>query len=196
MNKILNYFNQFITLFIAIVLITACNPTVVSLIPTNSPLPSPTLTITPSSTQTMTPQNTDVPNHYDQYENFGDGFVARILIRDTNNLSREEIVIKLVNLLLEHYKTNSLAPRMTIEDYKEVHVIKFIKDNNNYDGFFTIVAYVQFSIIPADVPIANDWMSLSANVSPINSWWLIGSVFGVFRDGEYYRLRITPGWGT
>src|SRR5258706_9817165 len=119
-------------------------------------------------TQTMTLQNTDVPNHYDQYESFGDGFVARILIKDTNNLSREEIVIKLVNLLLEHYKTNNLVPRMTIKDYKDVNV-KIIEDTNNYDGFFTIVASITFSIIPTNVPTSN-WLSFSLGPVSTNSW--------------------------
>ncbi len=214
MNKIWNYFKQPITTFFMIVLVVACSPAtkiqgppiVPSSLPTltlapmsgvSPTVPSPLPTSTFTSTLSITPtfQNTDVPNHYDQNDTFGDGTIALILIKDTNKLNQEDILTKLVNLWLEHYKTKSMAPGATIKDYKDVSVSKVIKDNNNYDGFFAIVALVKFSIIPAEIP--NDWASLTIGTTePNDPWWLVGTVFGYFRDGEYFRLRMMPGWGT
>lgn len=195
MKKKRNYFKQIAIMFFMAIYVAACSAnTKIKESPTAlSALPTSTLAPTPSVTPTL--QNTDVPNHYDQNDTFGDGFIARILIKDTNNLSQEDILTKLVNLYLEHYKTKSLAPRVTIKDYKDVSVSKVIKDNNNYDGFFEIVAFVKFSIIPAEIP--NDWASLPGDpISSNDPWWHLGTVFGYFRDSEYFRLRMMPGWGT
>jgi hypothetical protein len=195
-KKIRDYFNQFIV-FSLIVFVTACNPAINNQELTPISLPSPTSTITPSPSITPIPQyNTDVPNHYDQNDNYGDGFKALILIKATNNLSSEDIVTKLVTTWLEHFKTTkSLTPRAMINDYKDVYVYKVIHDNNNYDGFFDIVAFVKFSIIPAQTP--SDWANLlTDSITEEDLWWHMGTVFGFFRDGEYFRLRSMPGWGT
>lgn len=186
--------NGFIAVFSIMILVTACCSGITSPTPTNTTLPPPTSMITPSPSITPIPQYTDVPNHYDQNDNFGDGFIARISIKDTANLSREEIITKLVSLWLEHYK-NSLAPRATIKDYKDVYVNKLIEDNNNYDGFFDTVASVRFSIIPSGIP--SDWASVPGEpIDPNDPWWHLVTVFGYFKDGDYFRLRMMPGWGT
>lgn len=197
MKKIHDYFNQ-LMVFSLIVFVTACSPAIKNkeLPPASSP--SPTSTIMPSPTLTATPPSGFIPNHFVENDNFGDGFIARILIKDTNKLSQEDIAANLVSLLLEHYKTTKeLSPRIAIKDYENVYVYKLIKDNNNYDDFFDIVVFVKFSIIPLDPPSANDWASLPGDgISLTDPWWHLGSVFGIFQDGEYFRLRIMPGWGT
>ncbi len=209
MRKTQSSFKQLIVTFSIFVLVIACTP------PLQKSKSSRVLryrastpTITALSNITPTLQPTDVPNHYDQNDSFGDGFVAQVLIKDTNNLSREDILTKLVTLLLEYYKTKSQNPDAAIKDYKDIRISKVIEDNNNYDGFFEIVSYVEFSIIhigglpgegeiPINSGIHNDWVVLMTGSQSLdNLWWHIGSVFGYFRDGEYFRLGMMPGCGT
>jgi hypothetical protein len=202
MMKVRICFNGFMAVLSMMILITACSTGITSPTPTNtmlppptSTLPLPTFTIAPYPGLTPSPQNTDVPNHYDQNDNFGDGFIALIPIKDTTNLSREEIMTRLVSLWLDHYKTKSMAPLATIKDYKDVSVNKLIEDNHNYDNFFDTVASVRFSIIPSGIP--NDWASLPGEpINPKDPWWHLFTTFGFFKDGDYYRLREMPGWGT
>ena len=185
-------------------LTVACHSATYNQSSTPTPLPASTITALPNITPILKP--TDVPNHYDN--DSGDGFVARVLIKDTNNLSREDILTKLVTLMLDYYKTKSKDPNIAIKDYKDIKVSKVIEDSNNSDGFFEIVAYVEFSIIhvgglpgedgiPINSGIHNEWVTLTTDSQGLNSlWWHIGTVFGYFRDGEYFRLRMMPGWGT
>ena len=199
---------QLIFAFSLIALIIACasvTETPESAPATLSPSDS-TLAALSNVTPTLYP--TDVPNHYEQNDNFGDGFVPQVLIKDTKDLSREDILTKLVTLMLDYYKTKSKDPNIAIKDYKGIKVSKVIEDSNNSDGFFEIVAYVEFSIIhvgglpgedgiPINSGIHNEWVTLTTGSQGLNSlWWHIGSVFGYFRDGKYVRLRLLTGWGT
>lgn len=87
--------------------------------------------------------------------------------------------------MLDHYKTKSQDPNIAIKDYKDISVLKVIEDNNNYDGFFEIVAYVEFSIIhvgglpgeggiPIDSGIHNHWVVLMTGSQSLdNLWWQV-----------------------
>jgi len=208
MRKIRNRFKQLIVASSIIVFVTACNPATKTQESIATPAAPPIATITFAPKITETPYPTDVPNHFEQSDNRGDGFIARVLITDTEGLNSQEILTRLLSIYLEHYKTESQDPDIAIKDYKDINVVKVIKDDNNYDGFFEIVAYVEFSIIhvgglpgeggiPINSGIHNDWVTLMIDSQGLdNLWWHIGSVFGYFRDGEYFRLRMMPGWGT
>ncbi len=62
---------------------------------------------------------------------------------------------------------------------------------------------MQFSILPL-LPLTdtnkgqaapNGWTGWQGSTAP-DGWQQTGSYFGVYRDGEMYRLRILTGWGT
>ena len=159
------------------------------------PILTPTLTLTSSvaSIPCMPPdRGYPATIHYENEDSFGDGYRGRIKIEDVATKSDEEIVRILVTQWLEHYKTQSSASSATIKDYQ---VEKITLYDASCDLFFEIVAGVQFSIIPAQVP--SDYASFwTDQLDPNDVWWHIGAPFGVFKDGDYYRLRLVFGWGT
>ena len=171
--------------------------------PTGTTVPTETLppTLAPSLTLTSavgslrcTPPDSGYPAtiHYENEDSFGDGYISRIKIDEVTTKSDEEIVSLLVTQWLEHYKTRSSAPTAAIKDYK---VEKIILDDASCDPFFEIVAGVRFSIIPAHLP--SDYASFwTDQVDPNDVWWHSGAPFGIFKDGDFYRLRLVFGWGT
>ncbi|MBL8051169.1 MAG: hypothetical protein JNM46_08105 [Anaerolineales bacterium] len=57
------------------------------------------------------------------------------------------------------------------------------------------VAGVKFSIIPSVIP--NDFASFPGEeINPDSEWWHLVNIFGYYQIGEFYYLRILPGWGT
>ena len=160
------------------IFLTACTSTLVSQIPTISPSPTATKS-TPA-------------NEYTNSDNFGDGYISRVPIKDFNNLAPEEIVKALVIQWLEHYKTQNQAPNVALKDYA-LDKINLL-DNSSSSGF-EIVAGVKFSIIPAQIP--NDWASFPGDtISPNDVWWHLSAPFGIFKDSEYLILKLVFGWGT
>lgn len=187
-----------------VTLSVACSQVPQTSLPTISPptgTPVPTETITPALTLTSPmvsipcqPPDSGYPAtiHYENEDNFGDGYISQIKIEDVATKSDEAIVSILVTQWLEHYKTQSNAPSETIKDYK---VEKITLYDASCDPFFEIVAGVRFSIIPALVP--NDYASFPTDQVDLNDvWWHIGAPFGIFKDGDFYRLRLVFGWGT
>lgn len=132
-------------------------------------------------------------DQFEYQDQFMDGFIARIPIKDANNASPEEVVRILVTQRLEHYKTQSKDPAATIKDYTLDGVT--LEKDTSYDPFYEIVAWVRFSIIPAEIP--SDWASYpGSGVTPNDPWWHIEAPYGVFKDNGFYRLRVIFGWGT
>jgi hypothetical protein len=130
--------------------------------------------------------------HYANSDNFGDGFVAHILVEDVTAKSQEEVVGILVGQWLEHNKSQTEFPSASIKDYTVDEI--FLKDPS-CDPFFTIVAGVRFSIIPNQIP--NDYVSFPGEaINPNDIWWHLSAPFGIFKDGDVYKLRLVFGWGT
>ncbi len=124
MQKTHDYFKQLLLALSMMALIVACSPVTYIQASTPTPLSASTSTITSLPNITPTLQPTDVHNHDEQNDSFGDGFVARVLIKDANNLSREDILTKLVTLMLDHHQTKSQDPDIAIKDYKDIRVSK------------------------------------------------------------------------
>lgn len=187
-----------------VTLLVACSPAPRTSLPAVSPPTGtavPTETISPTLTLTSavvylrcTPPDSGYPAtiHYENEDNFGDGYISRIKTDEVATKSDEEIVSFLVTQWLEHYKTRSSASTAAIKDYQ---VEKITLYDASCDPFFEIVAGVRFSIIPAQVP--NDYASFWTDQVDLNDvWWHIGAPFGIFKDGDFYRLRLVFGWGT
>lgn len=143
----------------------------------------------PSITQNS--ENATLTDEFTKKNDFGDGYVAHILVKDVKQADQDEIVQTLVRQWLEHYKTQSIKPEVMIKEY-EIHEIKLVKDlyNNNP----AIVASVKFSVIPEQIP--NEWASFSGSeITPDDIWWHFEVLFGIYgndKDSKYYWLRIMP----
>ncbi|MBI2758751.1 MAG: hypothetical protein HYX49_08745 [Chloroflexi bacterium] len=156
-----------------------------------------TATLTPEIVETQVVLPCQEPGypatiHYANEDKFGDGYIARVAIKEMYGKSNGEIILILVNQWLEHYKAQSKSASAVIMDYKIEKVNLF---DPSCDPFFEIVAGVNFSIVPAQIP--NDYASFpSRNSLNDGKWWEIGAPFGIFKDGDFYRLRMVFGWGT
>jgi hypothetical protein len=190
-------------ILLLVVSLAACTP-VAPQTPTAAFTTGSAITLTVSPTETGTAESTTMATprcqppgypgtiHYANGDNFGDGYIARVRIEDATNNSQEEIVTILVTQWLDHYKTQSQVPSATIKDYS---VDKINLLNPFCDQFFEIVAGVRFSIIPVQVP--NDYVGFPGEaINPNDVWWQLSAPFGIFKDGEFYRLRLVFGWGT
>lgn len=161
-------------LFISGFVLTACN--------------SVSSTSSLSPTQAIFPQSGDSPNEFASRKNsFGDGYIAYIFIKEVKDTSSDEIVNLLVSQWLEHYKTESTTPDAILTDYT-VDKITLTEKRNENDP--SILAWVQFSILPAQTP--NPWASLPGET--INAaWWHLEVLFGVYEDESgVYWLKIVP----
>ena len=175
--------------------VTASTKTTVPTITIHQP-GSITATASPTSIKIATPfcQPAGYPGtiHYANSDNFGDGYVAHIRVEDVVAKSQEEVVSILVSQWLEHNKTQTGVPSAIIKDYTIDKV--YLKDPS-CDPFFTIVAGVRFSIIPNQFP--NDYASFPGDAINSNDvWWHLSAPFGIFKDGDSYKLRLVFGWGT
>lgn len=158
------------------------------------PLPAPTEALSSPSSLNPTPVVNPIPtDQYSRQDNFGDGYIARIPIQDVQGSSPEEIVKLLVAQWLEHYKTASQAPDATIEDY-EIREVSLM--DNTINPGYEIVAGVLFSIIPTQE--LNQWGGFPIDEADQQDIWgaSLWAPFGVFREGENFRLRLVFGWGT
>lgn len=157
----------------------------------SSPVPPITNVAIPSetpSTAQAAPTVTAADDIYAFSDTFGDGFIARLPLTDT--LTKEEIVKQLVTQWLDHYKLHSNDPQATIDEYT-VDTVSLMIAPSSYE----IVAGVWFSIVPAHIPSA--WGSFPGEeIKPDNRWWRLFSTFGVFCDGDDFRLRLLAGWGS
>lgn len=142
---------------------------------------------TPSLAQTLpaaTP--TDIFAYAD---NFGDGYISRIPIKEVGDAPPDEIMKRLLLQWLEHYKMECIDNNK-LDDYT---VDNIYLTNDPFRPQYEIIAMVSFSVRPVETP--NEWVSLPTSISD-DEWEHLGSVFGVFRDDEDFRLRLLPGWGT
>lgn len=131
-------------------------------------------------------------DEFSRFDQFGDGYIAKVKVEDVKNDNSEEIVNILVTQWLEHYKTESSYQNAAIEDFS-VDEIRILDNPSN--GTYVIVAGVSFSIIPRKTP--NDYGGFPGKeYDPNTPWWRIAAPFGVIQINDYYYLRLVFGWGT
>lgn len=140
-----------------------------------------------SFTDNLTSTTNPVPT--DEFKNrknsFGDGYIAHVLAKDVENKRQEEIVNLLVTQWLEHYKTGSTDERAKIKDFQLDEIILLERTESDPD----IVASVLFSIIPDQIP--NDWASFPGQeVASDDTWWHLYAPFGVYKDDNYFWLKL------
>lgn len=131
-------------------------------------------------------------DEFSRFDEFGDGFIAKIKIKDTESFSSEQIISSLVGQWLEHYKSQSDYEDAAIDDYTidKIRLLD-VPSNSNY----TIAAGVSFSIIPRKIP--SDFGGFPGEeYNPNSPWWHLAAPFGVIQVGDYYYLRLVFGWGT
>lgn len=150
--------------------------------------------VAPSNSQPSVTQNLENAIRIDEFtlkNDFGDGYVAHILVEDVKQVDQDEIVKTLVRQWLEHYKTQSIQSDVMIKEY-ELNEIKLVKGlyNNNP----AIVASVKFSVIPKQIP--NGWASFpGSEITPNDTWWHLEVLFGIYgndKESKYYWLKILP----
>src|SRR5215208_6867613 len=127
---------------------------------------------------------------FSRRNDFGDGYISHVSINDVNSETPEMIVKILVNQWLDHYKTGSTVEMATIEDFQVGEITLLERMNNDP----SIVASVEFSIIPSQIP--NDWASFPGDgITSEDSWWLLYAPVGVYQDKDYYWLKLMFGKG-
>jgi hypothetical protein len=156
-------------------------------------IPSPTTLLdNPLSESTQHPINqptlTIIDPMFAGSDEFGDGFIARIPIAEVDDKSPEEIMDILINRSLEHYLNNEMESYYRLSDY----FVYKIEIKDYYRPPYEIFAEVQYFIKPSQRP--NGW--LAGSVSYNRGWEGVNKVFGIFKDGDYFRLRMLVGWGT
>lgn len=147
----------------------------------------------PLSESTQPPRNQSTPTLIDPMfagsDEFGDGFIARIPIVEVKGKSPEEIMDILINKWLEHYLDMEIEPYYRLNDY----FVYKIEIKDYYRPPYELFAKVQYFIKPSQFP--NGWMAGGVIIYDRN-WQGENKVFGIFRDGDYFRLRMLVGWGT
>lgn len=135
-------------------------------------------------------QNTPIPTDsvFAGSDEFGDGFIARIPIVEVENKSPEEIMNILINNRLEHYLAEGMEPYYKLNDY----FVYKVELKDYYHPPYEIFAEVQYFIKPSQFP--NGWMA--GSVSYNRDWQGVNKIFGIFKDGDFFRLRMLVGWGT
>ncbi|MFZ5921289.1 MAG: hypothetical protein ACOYY3_09585 [Chloroflexota bacterium] len=118
------------------------------------------------------------------------GIMTSIAQKDVEGYTNEDIVKLLLTKWLESYKgrTNEDA----IEDYK---VVRIILENDPSNHEYKIIATAIFDVKPNKY--SQLWASLAGFSSGTDSAWeYCGATFGVYTDGDYFVLKLLPGWGT
>lgn len=155
----------------------------------------PIATLTLPATNTPTPVALTTPIASDQ---FGDKYISLLPIQDHDDLSGEEIAQQLILQWLDHYKNDCQDPYYRLNAFS----IKAITAEKGYLGYEWI-AWTQLDILPYQ-PLTsnykgktspNGWIGLQGEIAP-DGTMRTGVVWGVFRDGDFYRLRMLIGWGT
>lgn len=155
--------------------------------------PSPTALSEYQLSQSVQPtsnQSTPIPTDsvFAGSDEFGDGFIARIPIVEVEGKSPKEIMDILINNRLEHYLAEEIEPYYRLNDY----FVYKVEIKDYYHPPYEIFAEVQYFIKPSQFP--NGWMA--GSVSYNRNWQGVNKVFGIFKDGDYFRLRMLAGWGT
>jgi len=136
---------------------------------------------------TVTP-TTDAFSSADQ---FGDGYVARIPINDVVDEESEVILSMLLSQWLEHYQGETIVADFALEEFK---IESISQSSKQLKPQYEMIADVVYSVKRTNVDVSS-WLAGCAEIQE-NGWVRRCDTFGFFRDGEDFRLRLLPGWGT
>jgi len=144
---------------------------------------------TPSKSPTPIPEIKITPTLIPPLDNWDKMYISRIPAKDMAGATPEEIVEKLVTQWLEFFMT-SPQDNFKIEGYQ----IRFIRIEKNFTSpIYEIIATVGFDVNPMNQQSV--WV-VDAGTFIGDGWVRTGRTFGILHDGEYYRLKNLPGWGT
>lgn len=169
---------------------------------TGTPAEQAQLRVSPTS-KTPSREVTSAPTsiYLDMYaasDLFGDAYVSLLPAADLDGLPGEEIARQLILQWLDHYKNDCQDPYYQLDSFS----LNTVTAENGSQGFEWIVL-TQFDILPSQ-PLTSDyagetqpngWIGLQGEILP-DGTMKQGGVWGVFRDGDSYRLRMLIGWGT
>lgn len=164
---------------------------------TTTPTPlAPTLTTKPIKA-VETPANSPTPSlevvmtstYVPPLDGWDQSFISRIPVKDVSGLTPEKIMTKLVTQWLEYYKTKDTDDDRIL-DYT---IVRINPDDSPRSPNDLIVARVFFDVKP--VKIQSGWV-VGSGVIFNKDWVHTQMAFGVFQDGDSYRLKALPGWGT
>lgn len=194
-----NFSGSLTTICLLLATISACSSSKVAM-PSQTPDTNQTPSVSPVITSTNTPSKSPTPvleikvtpTLIPPLDNWDKRYISRIPTKDMASATPEEIVKSLVTQWLEYYKTQSTDSDFKIEEYS----LGWIRlEKTPTTSQYKIVATAAFQVKPVKIP--NVWASFPGEARNQNDpWWHLGMTFGVFRDSEYFRLRLLPGWGT
>lgn len=189
----IHYFSHLVLVAFSFALVgCAANVTV-------SPYPNPSIVTASSTTlpaRTPVPFGKNKPATPTRYypptlaRDFGQGDIAEIASQDALNYSDEELFELLVSQWLEKYKTGVISNN-NISDYR----IDEVKIDQRPRKEFEVVARVFFSIQPVD-KLGNWAPMVRKHSDSTDPWEHLSTIFGIYRDGDFLKLRMLPGWGT
>ena len=178
---------QLCPLVLLVFLLVSCAP---SLSPSAYPNPVtatalPTLTAVKLIPRTLTP--TDLPP-VPSSPDFLKGDLAQVSRNDVQFLSEEEIVKLLMSQWLERYMKEEPSSPESITDYsiEKVEVKSRLSD-------MEVIVHIQFSVIPGRSSFSS-WVPITVKFD--EPWFRVAGYFSIFQDGEYYKLKFLPGWGS
>ncbi len=141
-----------------------------------------------SKTTTLAPIITPT-DQFQWTDDFRDGYISKIPIKNLESGSEEEIVNTLLIQWFEHYLNDCEVERFSIRGYK-INDIKVI--NAPWMRNYKIIANVLYT----EKPARNEAMK-SLSEEQFNSLsFNVFTTFGVLIDGDDYRLRLMQGYGT
>jgi hypothetical protein len=174
-----------------------------TIIQTSTPLPIlPTKTAVPTSTETLEPTATEVfrqnisatatdiqlpYNLVTESSEYCQVPPPILQLNETENLSEDQIVYKLVELWLNRYKKPGAHPYCRIDDYTV--------DRVYYDKRITsppiepqgdIMRVVVFSMKLIQIP--NDWMTLAGEIDQ-NNWLHTAQTVAIFKTDKGYIMK-------
>ena len=192
--------------YVVLLNLNACNGFTTA--QTSTPMPIPptaTNTIVPISTETIestatvslspTPKTTStewLPYNPNISDKGCSEFTATIPIKDAKKLSKEEIIKKLFEMYLEHFKSPDLGgicrlEEFKIENIKMDQIVAFTAKNQ----WVETTAWVDYSIKIKEVP--SNWIAANGELAP--DGWIIHKslIIGFIESDEQYVLILVGG---
>ena len=121
-------------------------------------------------------------------EDFTKGDLAQVSLDEAQSLSEEDIVKLLMSRWLERYMKEEPSSPESITDYsiEKVEVKSRLSD-------MEVIVHIQFSVIPGRSSFSS-WVPITVKFD--EPWFRVAGYFSIFQDGEYYKLKFLPGWGS
>jgi hypothetical protein len=165
-----------------------------TLMPTILSTKSSTLLIIPTLTPTFWSTKRSIPvitptDQFQWTDELKDGYISKIPIKKLEGATDEEIVQALITQWLDHYLNDCQIEAYSIRDYT-IQSIKII--NASWMHEYIIVSKVVYTVKPG----RNGAMANMSDEEFENFTTEELMPFGVLIDGDNYRLRLMPGFGT